>query len=85
MPSEEATKQHQYAANLAGTSMGMALYEPIRFRNGLLVGRVGDVAYFDAGGDYKWICNAFNSEVSPVVIQTNQSLARVGDGEVERK
>jgi hypothetical protein len=56
-------KQIQFAANLNGTSMGMALYEPILYREGMHFGSTGDVAYFDSNGDYKWVCNAFASEV----------------------
>ena len=42
--------------------MGMALYEPLPFRNATHHGRVGDVAYFNPDGDYKWVCNAFDAE-----------------------
>jgi hypothetical protein len=56
-------KQSQYAENLSGTSMGLALYEPIPYREEMHFGCTGDVAYFDSSGDYKWVCNAFSSEV----------------------
>jgi hypothetical protein len=57
------SKQSQYASNLTGTPMGMALYEPIPYRDNRFYGRVGDVAYFDSNGAYQWICNIFHTEV----------------------
>ena len=43
--------------------MGMAIREPIPFREGLHVGRVGDVGFFDCEGEYQWVCNAFDTAV----------------------
>ena len=62
--------QTQYSTNLNGTSMGVALYEPKPFRPEIFECRVGDVAYFDSeSGDYKWICNAFDTSVLAHVSQ----------------
>jgi len=62
-----ANQQATFAANLGGTSLGMALFDPIEFRENMLYGRVGDVAYFDSEGSYKWICNAFDTDVVSLI------------------
>lgn len=72
MASRRASKQEVYAENLKGTPMGLALYEPIPLRFGsggtrdLAIsasGHVGDIAFFDQSGTYKWVANAFCSPV----------------------
>jgi hypothetical protein len=57
------SKQKSYAANLRGTPLGVAVYQPIPLQNETKVGRVGDIAFFDEDGKYEWIANAFDIEV----------------------
>lgn len=61
MSIETAAIQAAYAANLSGRQHGTALYKPI-VRDSHS-GIVGDVAFFDSHGKYKWLQNAFFTEV----------------------
>lgn len=55
------TFQEQYARNLSWMSRGIPIYRPLSLREA----RVGDVAFFHPRtGQYKWIVNAFNTDVS---------------------
>jgi len=47
--------------NLSPSSCGTALYHPVLIRE--RSGRVGDIAFHDSEGHYKWIRNAFDVEV----------------------
>ena len=55
--------QESYAKDLEGTALGVPVYYPIEL--GDHTGRVGDIAYFDQTGRYRWIRNAFHVEVTP--------------------
>jgi hypothetical protein len=57
------SKQASYAANLRGTPLGTAVYQPLQMQPETKFGRVGDVAFFDEEGKYEWITNAFDREV----------------------
>lgn len=60
------SKQEGFAANLGGTALGTAVYQPVKMRD--KSGRVGDIAFFDNVGKYVWIRNAFDTPVtSPLV------------------
>jgi hypothetical protein len=60
MPSEESD-QAAFAANLQAHSRGgFAVYHLLEF--GTKEGRVGDIAFFDSGGTYRWLGNAFDTE-----------------------
>ena len=59
----EPSRQEVYALNLGGTPLGLPIYEPIPFRDGINVGRVGDIAFFDQEGGYQWVANAFDKDV----------------------
>ena len=61
MPSQ--SKQTSYAANLRGTSLGLAVYQPLPLQQDTKVGRVGDIAFFDEDGEYEWVTNAFETTV----------------------
>jgi len=54
--------QHEYAANLTGGLLGVAVYHPVAFR--AETGRVGDIAFFDELGIYQWLGNAFTDKVT---------------------
>ena len=58
------SKQSSYSANLRGTPLGIALYQPLQLQPETQVGRVGDIAFFDEDGRYEWITNAFDRDVS---------------------
>lgn len=57
-----ANKQASYARNLSGTPLGIALYDPVELSS--KSGRVGDIAFFDDTGRYRWIRNAFDVAVT---------------------
>jgi hypothetical protein len=57
-----ANKQASYARNLGGTPLGIAVYDPVELCSNS--GRVGDIAFFDDTGRYRWIRNAFDSVVN---------------------
>ena len=59
----EPSRQEVYAINLGGTPLCLPIYEPIPFRDGINVGRVGDIAFFDQEGGYQWVANAFDKDV----------------------
>lgn len=56
-----SNKQVSYARNLGGTPLGIATYQPVKL--GTLYGRVGDIAFFDDTGRYRWIRNVFDVTV----------------------
>lgn len=56
------SKQEGFAANLGGTALGTAVYQPIKMRD--KSGRVGDVAFFNKVGKYVWLRNAFDTLVT---------------------
>jgi hypothetical protein len=51
--------QDSFAANLKGFGYGLALYHPLRAANE----GVGDIAYFEADGQYRRIGNIWESDV----------------------
>ena len=57
------SKQTSYVANLRGTPLGLAVYQPLPLQQETKVGRVGDIAFFDDDGKYEWITNAFDTKV----------------------
>ena len=59
---EEGSPHEEYAANLGGSALGVAVYIPVPFRDGS--GRVGDIAFFDEKGVYQWLGNAFSDKVT---------------------
>lgn len=63
-----STIQRNYEKNLGGTAFGTPLRHPVLFRENS--GRVGDVGYFDHNGNWRWIRNAFDSQVNPTSIST---------------
>ena len=65
-----SSRQEVYAINLGGTPFGLPVYEPIPFRDGIKVGRVGDIAFFDQEGGYQWVTNAFDREVIFLCLRT---------------
>ena len=54
--------QASYAANLQNQGRGLAVYRPFSIEPHS--NRVGDVAFFDSEGIYRWLQNAFHSDVS---------------------
>jgi hypothetical protein len=73
--------QAAFSANLAGTPLGTAVYHPVPFNQ--RSGRVGDIAFFDENGGYKWIRNAFDDEVLRFFLarlQLTDSLGAIGLG-----
>jgi hypothetical protein len=54
--------QERYAKDMKEVHSGVAVYHPIKFDDHS--GRVGDVAFFNHEGTYRWLRNAFHSEVS---------------------
>jgi hypothetical protein len=53
--------QEKFAKNLSPSPHGTAIYHPLVMRQ--RSGRVGDIAFHDFEGKYKWIRNAFDSDV----------------------
>ena len=54
--------QDAFATNLQDQSRGgIAVYHPLEYLPHS--GRVGDIGYFDARGNYVWIHNAFHIDV----------------------
>jgi hypothetical protein len=61
--------QEEFAVNLEGHCRGgTAIYHPLEFRPDSNLNRVGDIAFFNSSGEYKWIQIAFNSVVLPFLI-----------------
>ena len=56
------TAQEKYAKNLESQCRGLAVYRPAAMQ--AHSHRVGDIAFFDSQGLYRWVQNAFNSYVS---------------------
>jgi hypothetical protein len=57
------SKQMAYAANLKEEGYGLAVYKPLRFLEEEKEKRVGDIAFFDSQGMYKWVANVWNPTV----------------------
>jgi hypothetical protein len=53
--------QEIYAANLKCQDLGYAVYRP--FKQGDHFQKVGDIAFFDGEGMYRWVQNAFHVRV----------------------
>jgi hypothetical protein len=60
MPSR-LSNQDSFAANLESQSRGLAVYRPFQVQAHSR--RVGDIAFFDSQGIYRWIHNALHSTV----------------------
>ena len=73
-------KQTAYSANLEREGLGMALYHPLPFLENENEKRIGDIAYFDAQGIYKWIANAWDAKVIHLRYGESEfvAFARVG-------
>ena len=56
------SRQDAFAKNLSRSFHGIAVYKPIE--KGLHSGRIGDIGFFNDQGKYRWVHNAFFSEVS---------------------
>jgi hypothetical protein len=57
------SKQDIFAENLKGYSMGMALFDPLPIGPEIRdIGNVGDIAFFNEDGRYRWVSNAFCSD-----------------------
>lgn len=57
------TKQDAYAAHFSGEGHGLPIYRPLLFLNEERENRVGDIAFFNSQGLYKWVANVWNREV----------------------
>lgn len=63
------SKQTAYARNLREEGYGNAIYKPLLFVKEEKEGRVGDIAYFNSQGAYKWIANVWNQTVLSHIAQ----------------
>jgi hypothetical protein len=60
---DSRSKQNIFAENLKGYGMGTALFDPLPIGLEIRdVGNIGDIAFFDEDGRYRWISNAFRSD-----------------------
>ena len=66
-----ASKQEAFAANLGGTALGTAVYQPVKMRD--KSGRVGDIAFFNNVGKYVWLRNAFDTPVISTLPSRNSN------------
>jgi hypothetical protein len=59
----EMSKQAAYASNLREKGYGTAIYKPLEFLEEDCERRIGDIAFFNREGEYKWVANVWNQSV----------------------
>lgn len=57
------SKQIAYASNLREEGPGTAIYQPLLFLDEENEKRIGDIAFFNKRGEYKWVANVWNQSV----------------------